>query len=194
MRTLYILLTVFLTLPAFAQESAFQTFLKARTMQADFTQENHYPGIDNYTNSGKVYLVRPEQALWDYQTPEEFYLITPKEILHYNAELNQAVKMQVSADGDDLSGLLLGIFVNDAGISNDFEVDDQGETVILTPKKNVGVENIVIKMGKSIESIYTIDFSGNSVLISFQNIVLDKPVDGKIFDKTLPEGTEYFEQ
>ena len=177
--------------------SPFQAFLNARTMQANFIQENHYPGIDNYSFSGRVYITRPVQALWDYITPEEYYLISPKELFHYNAELKQATKMKIQADSEDLSGLLLGVFIDSKTLYNDFTVKDEGLKIILTPKKNVGVENIVITMAEKsmiLESIYTEDFSGNSIRITFSGVEQNVPIDGTVFNKKPPQGTEYFEQ
>lgn len=171
-------------------------FMGLETLTADFVQENQYAGIDSYTHNGKLYMVRPEKALWDYKDPVEFYLLTPGEILQYSAELKQAVKVHVDTTRDgDLSGLLMSIFLNSSDITTSFKVSEDDNNITLVPKRNIGVKKVIITMEKGrLKSVYAEDSGENTVNIKFNKVVENKSVNMKVFDKKLPDETEFFVQ
>ncbi len=196
-----IILSVFLTGAAFAAPDSSTTpqldaFLKLKTLSAEFMQENYYPGLDNFTHKGKVYIQRPEKALWDYESPTEYYLLEPEKVTHYSESLKQLIRMKVnSKNSSDATGLLLGIFLDSSKVKDQFSITEKGNTVTLVPKSKLGLENIVITMNKNtIERVYSKDDAGNTVTIKFSNVKQDQPLDPSVFQKPLPEGTQIFEQ
>lgn len=197
-RFLILFMAAFIPIAAPAQDkkSQFETFTAIETMSASFIQTNYYAGLDNYTREGKVYVVRPEKALWDYESPAEYYLLEKNAIYHYSEELEQLIKLNVNPNNmDDPTAILLGIFLDSATIKNRFHVEEKPDQITLTPKNNIGMNNIIITMkGDTLKSISSQDTSGNSILIDFTGVVTGKPVPEKIFEKSVPEGTSFYEQ
>ena len=177
-----------------AQENTPQLdkFMAMKTFEADFTQENYYPGIDKFSHKGKVYVERGYKALWDYA--DEFYLLESGSILHYSAEMKQAMKIAVDMEKtDDPATMLLGLLLRNTSIKDAFEVVESDSLIVLMPKTNMGIKSVELglKNGK-LESLRSIDASGGSISIQFTNIKQDGKINRKVFEKTLPEGTEIF--
>jgi outer membrane lipoprotein carrier protein len=181
---------------AFAAGSLLDSFLAMKTFEADFVQENYYPGVDSFSYKGKVYMQRGNKALWDYTEPDEFYLLEAGSIMHYSAELKQAVKMKVDMSRiDDPAAVLLGILLNVRSIPDTFSVKEAGNIVTLTPTKDIGLKAIIIEItnGK-LTSLSSADNSGNKISIKFLNVKQDAAIDTKVFAKTFPKGTSVIEQ
>ncbi len=179
-----------------AEETRFDKFLTANTLTASFTQTNHYEGIDDYSLQGKVYVSRPERALWDYSEPVEYYLLRSGRISHYSAELEQLVNIKVdSSKADEPSSVILGIFLDSSTVRKRFNIKDDGDIVELTPKNDIGVKSVIIKFDKDrLKSVYSIDDDGNSILIEFRDVVMGGAIPKSVFDKTVPPGTSVYEQ
>ena len=203
MRKSFIILFFFLfliisTAPA-ADKSAtpkLDAFLKLKTLSAEFTQDNYYPGLDNFTHKGKVYIMRPEKALWDYENPVEYFLLEPGKITHYSESLKQIIKMKIDGkNSSDPTGLLLSIFLDSSIVKEQFKVSEKGSTITLVPLSGLELENITIVMnGNIIEQINSKDISGNTVAIKFSKVKQDQSLDPSVFQKPLPEGIHIFEQ
>ncbi len=192
-----IVLMVFSAFSAFAaDESKLDKFVNLKTLTADFVQTNHYAGLDEFSREGKVYVVRPERALWDYAEPREFYLLRPGRVSHYSEELEQLINIKVDPSrADDPSGLILSIFLDGSMVHSRFKVEEKGNEVLLTPRGAIGVERVTLAFdGDVIKSVYSADTEGNSILIEFSNVVTGKDVPMSVFDKTLPPDTSVYEQ
>ncbi|MDR2869270.1 MAG: outer-membrane lipoprotein carrier protein LolA [Deferribacteraceae bacterium] len=189
---------------AFAQDAAqddpklpmLSAFMKINSLEADFVQENYYPGVDSYSYKGKVYIKRGYKAIWDYEEPDEYYLLESGSVTHYSAELKQAVKMYVDMSRfEDPSVMLLGLMLNVRNVTDTFDVVEEGSLITLTPKNKMGLENIqiVVKNGQFSE-ISSADASGNRINIKFSNIKQNKAINDSVFLRALPQGTAFIEQ
>ena len=195
---------IFLTLPVFtavaetnkSNSPQLDAFLNLKTLSAEFTQENYYPGVDNFSHKGKVYIVRPEIALWDYENPVEYYLMEPGKITHYSKSLKQLIKMNVdSNNSSDPTGLLLGIFLDSSKVKEQFRVSEKDNTITLVPYSKLGLESIIITMNKNVvEQVYSKDEAGNAITIRFSKVKQNIPLEPSLFQKSLPEETHIFEQ
>ncbi|MDR0454607.1 MAG: outer-membrane lipoprotein carrier protein LolA [Deferribacteraceae bacterium] len=172
------------------------TFLKLKTFYAEFVQENYYPGMDNFTYKGKVYIIRSEKALWDYENPVEYYLLEPGKITHYSQSLKQLIKIKTdNRSASDPTGILLGIFLDSSKIKEQFSISEKGNTITLVPHSGLGLENIVITMNKNIvEEVFSKDSAGSTITVKFSNVKQNQSINSSLFQKNLPEGTEIFEQ
>jgi outer membrane lipoprotein-sorting protein len=195
MKYLAVISFILVSFPAFCGE-LFDNFTAITSFSADFVQTNHYAGVDEFSRKGKVYITRPKIALWDYpEEPAEYYILEPNLISHYSAELEQLAKLKTDPRrADDPSGIILGIFLDSSSVRERFMIEESTDKITLTPRRDIGVENIVLSFKNGvITSVFSEDSNGNTLLIKFSKIS-NKPVPPERFKKEVPKGTSIYEQ
>ncbi|MDR2104492.1 MAG: outer membrane lipoprotein carrier protein LolA [Deferribacteraceae bacterium] len=195
MKAFSLLALLLLAFPAFSGE-LFDNFSTLTNFSADFVQTNHYAGVEEFSRKGKVYISRPTIALWDYpEPPPEFYILEPNLITHYSAELEQLAKLRANPQkSDDPSGIILGIFLDTSTVRERFMVEEGKDKITLTPKREMGIENVVLKFNKNtILSVFSEDVNGNTILIEFSKVSY-KAIPPERFKKEVPKKTSIYEQ
>lgn len=167
-----------------------------KSFTADFEQENTYEGVESFVSKGKVYVERGYKAVWDYEEPDEYYILEEGGVLYYSAELKQAIYYHIDpADANDPSALLLGILLDGSTITERFNATEKGNDIILVPKEYIGIDSVILTMdGNKPVSMTSSDNAGASIVIKFSKISVNKKLDRKVFERQLPAGTDYFEQ
>jgi outer membrane lipoprotein-sorting protein len=176
------------------------SFLRHTTFSAEFTQDNYYPGLDNFTLKGKVYIVRPEKAIWDYETPREYYLMRLDSVAHYNESLKQLINVNVNiSDVEDPTAMLLSIFLDGANVRKFFNVKEtttSGVTMVhMTPLLDTTLEVVELRLRSDrLENVFSRDNSGSTISINFTKVQQGIPIDPKVFTPTLPIDTKVVNQ
>ncbi|MDR2883750.1 MAG: outer-membrane lipoprotein carrier protein LolA [Deferribacteraceae bacterium] len=201
MKKLLILLTILFAIQAYASDTPqLDAFLKHKSFSADFTQLNQYPGLDNFTYTGHAYIVRPKEALWDYENPREYYLMRPDGIEHYSESLKQILRVKVDvANSNDTTALLLSIFLDGSNVKKHFTVKentvDKLTTISLSPVKKGTVGDIELQIqGGLIKSVASKDATGSAIKIEFTNVQQGKKIDAKVFTPAVPADTQIIDQ
>lgn len=181
--------------------SQLKSFLKTtQSLTASFQQtafdEAGNPGKSSY---GKFYLQRPGQFRWDYQKPFVQQIIsTSGRVWFYDADLEQVtIKKMDQAVGSTPALLLSG----DVPLEENFILEQQGKDAALTwikllPKDQqsnykyilIGIEN-----GK-LSGMELNDNFGQLTRIYFSDLQTNIKIEPSIFEFTVPEGVDVFEE
>ncbi|PLX69243.1 MAG: hypothetical protein C0602_07450 [Denitrovibrio sp.] len=164
---------------------------KIKTYTADFVQTTEIEGFGEDEYSGKLFIISSEKALWDYDDPyRQFYLFDTSTMKYYDSDTKQMIIQKL----DPATNVFMRLMLNPSDIRNDFDVKLEGSKLMLRPKDDLGLEQIVFEVKNGIVTgILTKDQNGNNTDIELNNIKIDKSIDPKIFDPAVPEGTEVFE-
>jgi outer membrane lipoprotein carrier protein len=161
------------------------------TYQADFVQFTEIEGFGEDQYSGRLYIKKGENAFWDYSKPyRQFYLFDDKNMKYFDSETKQLIVQALSPE----TNVFMRLMLKPADIENDFQLTlDRGE-LLLHPKTESGISDIIFTIENGIISgIRTTDQSGNKTRILMKNIITGKPLPAKIFQPEIPAGTEVFE-
>ncbi|MCD8492247.1 MAG: outer-membrane lipoprotein carrier protein LolA [Geovibrio sp.] len=169
------------------------SFSNLQSYRADFRQitEIENFGKDEYV--GRIYVINKYRALWDYSYPyRQYYLFTSDRVDYYDSEIRQLVR-QKNAEGNQnaITRLMLDI----GNIRKNFHVTLGGNNVLnLVPLSDIGVRYIKVETdGSRITKVISEDPTGNKTEVTFTNIQLNADIDKKVFEPTVPPGTEVFE-
>ncbi len=163
------------------------------SIQADFTQINEIKdfGKDEYT--GSMAIIKGQKALWDYKKPfESWYLFSANKIEFYDKNNNQ---LMIYETGEQITNILLQLLLDISVAKSKFDITTNKNIITLKPKEDLGVKFLNIEMKNNIiSSMESTDNIGNNTKIIFSNVVINKKIDDKIFDKKAPKDAEIFKQ
>ena len=194
-----LLLTVFISLLtisyAAAQDASamIEKIKSLKSYKADFVQKTEIEGFGEDVYEGTVYVMKGHKALWDYDEPvEQYYLFTTGGFDYYDSETNQLIRQKMSKDKGN--NIVLELMLDPSTINRNFKTEAAGETLILFPQTDIGVEKVELQVNDkgAITYMHSVDTAGNSTRIEFENIETNKVIAEEIFDKKVPEGTEIF--
>ncbi len=178
-----------------------KSFLKTtKSLTASFQQtafdEVGNPGKSSY---GKFYLQRPGQFRWDYQKPFIQQIIsTSGKVWFYDADLEQVTIKKMDQSVGSTPALLLS---GDVPLEENFVLEQQGHDaklswIKLSPKDQqsnykyilIGIEN-----GK-LSGMELNDNFGQLTRIYFTDLQTNVSIEPGIFEFSVPEGVDVFEE
>ena len=169
-----ILATLFLAPTLWAQN------LDIKTIQADFTQSITNDQNAVVTYQGKMYATQEKnQALWEYKVPiiKQIYYKEGKLVI-IEPELEQVIYAKLDKIPNILALLKSAKKISENTLQTTF---------------NALTYNITLKEGK-LEKIFYKDEMQNSVMIVFQNEVVNDPIQESRFSYTIPKGYDILEE
>lgn len=166
---------------------------KVTSIQADFTQINDIKDFGKDEYSGTLSVVKGYKALWDYKKPNvSWYLFSLKTITFYDGVHNQ---LMIYENGKHITNILLQLLIDISVAKYKFDIITKGDTLTLTPKVDLGMENIIIKTKKGvISSMESTDNAGNNTKIIFTNVKINEKIPEKVFNKKAPKDAEVFKE
>ncbi len=187
-----------------AIEDIHQTYEKINDLQADFVQTVEIQGFNTtYVSTGNVFI-KKGKMLWDYIEPgKQMIYVNGGGFQFYVPDHKQVIRSKVGGQSDThlplklLSGL--GRLDQDFQVSFAIEPTKPGEAVHLSliPKKNMGVDKIVITVipskqikGLVIDQVVLYEQNGNVSTSTFEKVKINKGIDDSLFDFKIPEGVE----
>ena len=174
-------------------------YQSTQSLEADFTQVNHYEGFTNtFTSKGRLYIKRPGKLRWDYTQPtKQQVFVNENKVWVYVPEHQQAVLSPLAQEND--SQLPIHLLSWAAELEKEFEVHPEKDTgplaaLTLTPKEpKGGPKKILIEIDPRtalIQKITLFDENGNKTAFTFSQIKTNQKLDDKRFVFTPPKGTE----
>jgi len=170
-----------------------------QSLEADFTQVNHYEGFDKpYTSKGRLYIKRPGKLRWDYTNPtKQQVFVNDNKVWVYVPEHQQAVLSPLAQEND--SQLPIHLLSWAAQLEKEFEVHPDKETealatLTLIPREaKDGPKKITLGIDPKtalIQKITLHEENGNTAAFTFSQIKLNQALDDKWFVFTPPKGIE----
>ncbi|NND65137.1 MAG: hypothetical protein HKM24_04140 [Gammaproteobacteria bacterium] len=177
-----------------AASASFQRYLReTKNFSADFVQAVfESDDTEATTESGKVWVRRPDELRWDYIQPYRRSVLADGEsVWEYDEDLNQAI-VRPQADLIQQNPVVLlgdhGDFEKVFVVSGEF----QAEAVTwleLTPRSE-SPEYKLVRLGFEEKELIAMEWIGNfdqRVRVDFSNIRRNKRVNNKVFQLALPE-------
>ncbi len=212
MKTLIILFSILATLSLFADQDSDNLMPKTRlqktiakikssygkvdVLEADFEQVFFHKAYKRKKkSSGSVIFTKDLKMKWSYKTPEEKYIISNGEILWiYEPENEQAFKTNIKgSELESAAKFLLGKM----DILNNYNIELNKMTLVLTPKKESNYKVIYLKLNKDYKVVETkmIDNFDNENIIRYKNFKINKDkLTKEFFDFIPPDDTEIIEK
>jgi outer membrane lipoprotein carrier protein len=205
----FVLLFILLGPSAYAEKSAAPApeivkkiqdrYQATQSLEADFTQVNHYEGFSNtYTSNGHLYIKRPGKLRWDYTKPtKQQVFVNENKVWVYVPEHQQAVLSPLAQEND--SQLPIHLLSWAAQLEQEFEVHLDKETatmaaLTLIPKgTRGGPKKITLEIDPKtalIQKITLNEENGNTANFTFSQIKTNQARDDKWFVFTPPKGIE----
>jgi len=198
--SLILLALFFAWFPCFASSDADNLkniLVKMQSMQATFEQFVITKTANNQSQhiTGKISLVRPNQFRWETETPKQLIIANDKQVLIYDADLEQVTKQSVDFNQPGNPAMLLSgsldTLENIFGIKK-IQMKGIGDWFLLTPKtpsnnyqwlKLHFVNNEIIAM-------YIMDNLGQQIEINFENVVTNAKIPLSVFVFKIPKNVD----
>jgi len=170
------------------------------SLQASFKQRIFSPENDLIDYSeGSLLLKKPGKIMWKFTVPSEKKIVVrDQKITTYDADLNQVVILPFS---DRYQSSLANILLKNDSLMSYYKIHSETESdnvysVILVQK---GSNNLFTRVKITIVEMYLTkiklwDTSGQSIDISFDNIVLNASLSDAFFEFSTPKGADVFDQ
>lgn len=182
-------------------EQQLKSFLKqTRSLTADFKQVS----FDQYgnpaqTSNGIFYLHRPGNFRWQYKQPFVQEIISHDgKVWFYDADLEQVTIKSVDDSLGATPALLLS---GEVQLEENFNLSQQGrdedlDWIKLSPKnEESGFKYILIGLNEGmLAGMELSDNFGQLTRIYFSNLQINPDLSNDIFQFTIPEGADVFEQ
>ncbi len=176
-----------------------------RDFQADFTQTTRVSSIGKTEiEEGTVYFKNPKQMFWDYKKPTEKKLIINATSAWLYLPREKTVYTQ-KADELFRSGALIKFLSGIGKLKDDFEIayasptpcDEKGNYLLeLTPRQqSVAYQFLKMTLDKDnyfIASVSFDDVAGNTTILKFSGIRLNRGLSAKLFSFQPPKGVSVF--
>ncbi len=170
------------------------------SLQASFKQSIFSPAnnVIDYTE-GSVLLKKPGNLMWQFTVPSlKRIIVRNQKISTYDANLNQVVIVPFS---DRYQSSLANILLNNDSLMSYYQITSETSnnnvySVILVQKES---NNLFTKMKITIvemllTEIKLWDASGQSIGISFDDVILNAPLADSSFEFSIPKGADVFDQ
>ena len=170
------------------------------SLQASFKQSIFSPAneVIDYTE-GSILLKKPGNIMWQFTVPSlKRITVHDQKISTYDANLNQVVIVPFS---DRYQSSLANILLKNNSLTSYYQIISETSnnnvySVILAQKES---NNLFTKMKITIvemllTEIKLWDASGQSIGISFDDVILNAPLSDSSFQISVPKGTDIFDQ
>lgn len=177
-----------------------QRYDNIRSLKADFVQETHSQATNLGTSArGTLYVRKPEFMRWQYEEPEQWFLIRGEKSWHYVADDKTVYEQTIRFPE------LLRLFSDPGKIVETFRITrisaDQGSGLhrleLLPRDPEFPASMLTIWVDSSsylVVRVKTEDSLGNVNDISLSNIQVNLPLPGNLFKLDIPEGAEVSRQ
>ena len=201
----YIFATL-ISLPDFthaSEESSFSVndyLNEILSLQANFKQTIFSPTNDVIDYSeGSFLLKKPGKIMWQFTVPSiKKITVQEQKISTYDANLNQVVIVPFS---DRYQSSLANILLNNDSLMSYYQIlsettNKNAYSVILVQKKSnnlfTRIKITVVEM--LLTEIKLWDASGQSIVIIFDDVILNAPLVDSSFEFSFPKGVDVFDQ
>lgn len=182
---------------AVAVKNLSQLLKNTRSMTANFNQTTK-AGNKTQTFSGTMAVARPNQFRWQTTSPADQLIVASGSTMWvYDKDLQQATKQSTNNQVGDTPALLLS---GDATqITRRFAISQPNAAknyYVLTPKSgsaNFKELSISFNGGRPVMMVLN-DSIGQTTVIKFSNIVMNKSLSSSLFSFTPPAGTDIINQ
>jgi len=170
------------------------------SLQASFKQSIFSPANDviDYTE-GSVLLKKPGNIMWQFTVPSlKRIIVRNQKISTYDANLNQVVIVPFS---DRYQSSLANILLKNDSLMSYYQISSETSnnniySVFLVQKES---NNLFTKMKITVvemllTEIKLWDASGQSIVIIFDDVILNAPLSDSSFEISVPKGTDVFDQ
>ena len=170
------------------------------SLQASFKQSIFSPAneVIDYTE-GSILLKKPGNIMWQFTVPSlKRITVHDQKISTYDANLNQVVIVPFS---DRYQSSLANILLNNDSLMSYYQITSETSnnnvySVILVQKES---SNLFTKMKITVvemllTEIKLWDASGQSISISFDDIIQNAPLADSSFEFSIPKGADVFDQ
>jgi len=170
------------------------------SLQASFKQSIFSPANDviDYTE-GSVLLKKPGNIMWQFTVPSlKRITVHDQKISTYDANLNQVVIVPFS---DRYQSSLANILLKNNSLTSYYQISSETSnnnvySAILVQKES---NNLFTKMKITVvemllTEIKLWDASGQSISISFDDIIQNAPLADSSFEFSIPKGADVFDQ
>ena len=171
------------------------TSLQASFKQRIFSPENN---LIDYSE-GSFLLKKPGKIKWEFTVPSEKQIVVhDQKITTYDADLNQVVILPFS---DRYQSSLANILLKNDSLMSYYKIRSETEndnvySVVLVQKgsNNLFTRLKITIIEMNLTKIKLWDSSGQSIDISFDNIVLNASLSDSSFQFSTPSGADVFDQ
>jgi outer membrane lipoprotein carrier protein len=170
------------------------------SLQASFKQSIFSPAneVIDYTE-GSILLKKPGKIMWQFTVPSlKRIIVHDQKISTYDANLNQVVIVPFS---DRYQSSLANILLKNNSLTSYYQIISETSnnnvySVILAQKES---NNLFTKMKITVvemllTEIKLWDASGQSISISFDDIIQNAPLADSSFEFSIPKGADVFDQ
>tara|TARA_B100001750_G_C15355640_1_gene519509 strand:- start:143 stop:781 length:639 start_codon:yes stop_codon:yes gene_type:complete len=170
------------------------------SLQASFKQTIFSPENDLIDYSeGTFLLKKPGKIMWKFKAPSEKKIVVhDQKITTYDADLNQVVILPFS---DRYQSSLANILLKNDSLMSYYKIRSETEndnvySVVLVQKgsNNLFTRLKITIIEMNLTKIKLWDSSGQSIDISFDNIVLNASLSDSSFQFSTPSGADVFDQ
>ena len=172
----------------------------SKTVSADFKQEVVRDGGNILqVSKGQFYLQKPGRFRWNYIKPfAQEIVANAGRVWFYDQDLDQVTIKKLNTSVGSTPALLLTGAIN---LEDNFTLEEQGKTglvqwVKLLPKNEQdGFQHILIGISKGIlTGMELSDNFGQLTRIYFSNVAVNQPLSSTLFEFTIPDGADVFEE
>jgi len=170
------------------------------SLQASFKQSIFSPAneVIDYTE-GSILLKKPGNIMWQFTVPSlKRITVHDQKISTYDANLNQVVIVPFS---DRYQSSLANILLKNNSLTSYYQISSETSnnnvySVILVQKES---NNLFTKMKITVvemllTEIKLWDASGQSISISFDDIIQNAPLADSSFEFSIPKGADVYDQ
>lgn len=186
---------------AFATPTALEqlfSFSAAKTMSADFVQEQYQADGTVGKMSGQLWVAQPAKFRWEYQKPyQQIVVSNGTKVWFYEPDLNQVIiRSQGQAIGDKPILLLSDPkaaqrYFDMKNVDIDADKNYSWVEAIPKSKENSTFSSILIGfLARKPQKLVFKDAFNNQTVVSLTNIRLNQPIDVQKFVFTPPKGVE----
>jgi outer membrane lipoprotein carrier protein len=196
MKKLAVLFLMSFSVLAAPKDELSQRLQKNDGFSADFAQQLISPEGDLVMEGqGKVEIVRPSLFRWTTTAPDENVLVSDGQSLWYYSPFIEQVSIYWQEQATEQTPFVL-LTRNRACDWDNYKVDQQGDTFILTPTaadSNQGQFKLDIDKQGAVQGFSVVEQDGQQSNFTFNNINLNKPKANR-FTFVIPEGVEVDDQ
>jgi outer membrane lipoprotein carrier protein len=173
---------------------------RARTLQVLFTEQYTPPGKARRTESGLLMLRKPGKMRWAYsQPPGKLFVSDGKLLWLYTPDENRVERMKFQESDDMRAPLafLLGKLNFDKEFRNLQSKIEGADTRILAEPKTDNLPysavEFLVAQDSHIKEVKVTGFDRSVLHFTFDQERVDPPLDGKLFQFSMPKGAELVE-
>ena len=173
------------------------SFSRARTISADFVQEQHMPDGRIGRMTGNFLMVKPAKFRWEYKSPYEQLIISDgQRVWFYEPDLKQVIIRSQSQIAGDKPILLLSDpekarrYFDIQNINMEAEGLEWLEAIPKNKDNSTFLSILIGFLAGEPQKLAFRDAFNNQTVISFSNIRLNRPIDAQRFIFIPPAGVD----